>query len=133
MEGSSILFKNNTFEVNDNMTCKAKNIIYVIQCGGCNEQYVGETVNFRSKVTLHNQHIRVPELRKIPVSGHIADCCDREPEYFIFPFYQMKTETYKNCVQTERKLIKSVTLSTLTTEHYYIAVNLCLNKALKID
>ena len=130
MEGSSLSFKDKTFKVNDNMTCKAKNIIYVIQCRGCNEQYIGETVNLRNRVTLHNQHIRVPELRKIPVSGHIADCSDREPKYFIFPFYQMKTESiikrkekrsfvferfYLNlilyteyvtyCVQTGRKLI----------------------------
>ena len=93
MEGSSVSFKDKTFKVNDNMTCKAKNFIYVIQCRGCNEQYIGETVNLRNRVTLHNQHIRVPKLRKIPVNGHIADCSDREPKYFIFPFYQMKTES----------------------------------------
>ena len=58
-----------------------------------NNNYIGETIYLRNRVPLHNQYIRVPELRKIPVSGHIADCSDREPKYFIFPFYQMRTES----------------------------------------
>ena len=91
IEGSSISFKEKTFKVNANMTCKAKNVMNVIQCRGCNEQYIGETVNLRNRVTLHNQHIRVPELRKIPVSGHIADYSDREPKYYIFPFFNNVT------------------------------------------
>ena len=39
MDGSPVSFKDKTFKVNDTMTCKAKNGIYVIQCRGCNEQY----------------------------------------------------------------------------------------------
>ena len=105
MEGSAVSFKDKTFKVNDNMTRKAKNVIYVIQCRGCNEQYLGETVNLRNRVTPHNQHIRVSELRKIPVSDHIADCSDKEPKYFIFPFYQMKTESIIKRKENEKFFI----------------------------
>ena len=92
-EGSSVKFKNKSFKVNKNMSCKAKNVIYVIQCRGCDEQYIGETNNLRNRTALHNQHIRHEALRKIPLSGQIADCSDKEPKYFMFPFYQMKTES----------------------------------------
>ena len=93
-EGLSVEFKNKTFKVNENMSCKAKNVIYVIQCGGCDEQYIGEANNLWNKTTLNNQHIRHEALRKIPLSGHIAYCSHKEPNYFInFPFYQMKTES----------------------------------------
>lgn len=107
LEGTSISFKDKTFKIKDNMTCKAKNVIYVIQCRGCNEQYIGETGNLRNRVTLHNQHIRVPTLRKIPLSGHIADCSDREPKYYISPFYQMKTESIIKRKEKEKFFIRT--------------------------
>ena len=90
-EGSSVKFKNKSFKVNEKMSCKAKNVIYVIQCRGCDEQYIGETNNLRNRTTLHNQHIRNEALRKIPLRCHIADCSDKETKYFMFPFYQMKS------------------------------------------
>ena len=62
------------------MSCKSKHGIYMIQCSCCNEQYIGETVNLRNHITLHNQHIRHAKLRKIQVSGHIADRSDQDPK-----------------------------------------------------
>ena len=106
-EGSSANFKGKVFKVNDDMSCKSKNVIYVIQCRGCNEQYIGETVNLRNRITLHNQHIRHAELRKIPVSGHIADCSDQDPKYFVFPFYQMKTESIMKRKEKEKYFIRT--------------------------
>ena len=92
-EGSSANFKGNLFKMNDDMPCKSKHVIYVIQCRGCTGQYIGETVNLRNRIALHNQHLRHAELRKIPVSGHVADRSDQDPKYFVFSFYQMKTES----------------------------------------
>ena len=106
-EGPSANFKGKVFKVNDDMSCKSKNVIYVIQCRGCNEQYIGETVNLRNRITLHNQHIRHAELRKIPVSGHIADCSDQDPKYFVFPFYQMKTESIMKRKEKEKYFIRT--------------------------
>ena len=31
-----------TFYVTTNMGCDAKNLIYVMQCTGCDEEYIGE-------------------------------------------------------------------------------------------
>ena len=73
---------------------------------GCNKQYTGETCNLRNRVTLHNQHIRVPERRKIPVSVHIADCSDREPKYCIVPFFQMKTDSIIKRKEKEKFFIR---------------------------
>ena len=86
-EGSSVNSKGKLFRVvNDDVSCKSKHVIYAIQYRGCNEQYFGETVKLINHITLHNQHIRHAKLRKIPVSGHIADCSDQDPKYFVFPF-----------------------------------------------
>ena len=75
------------------MSCTVKNVVYVIECRGCGEYYIGETNNLRKRTTLHNQHIRHENLRMIPVSGHIATCSDKDPKYFMFPFYKMKCDS----------------------------------------
>ena len=97
--------KGKVFKLNDDMSCKSKNVIYVIQCRGWNEQYIGETVNLINRITLYNQHIRHAELRKIPVSGHFADCSDQDPKYVVFPFYQMKTESIMKRKEKEKFFI----------------------------
>ena len=123
-EGSSTYFKDKVFTVKDNMSCKAKNVIYVIQCRGCNEQYIGETVNLRNRATLHNQHIKHAELRKIPVSQHIAECSDQDPKYYIFPFYQMKTESIIKRKEKEKYFIRTFSPK-LNSLHWY-SIILCI-------
>ena len=68
---------------------------------------IGETVNLRNRITLHNQHIKHAELRKIPVSQHIAECSDQDPKYYIFPFYQMKTESIIKRKEKEKYFIRT--------------------------
>ena len=111
-------FKGNLFKVNDDMSCKSKKVIYMIQCRGCNEQYIGETVNLGNRIRLHNQHIKHAELRKIPVSGHIADCSDQDIKYFVFPFYLMKRESIMK--RKEKKII--------SFEHFCLNLTLYINE-----
>ena len=92
-EGSSFSFKGKNFTVNADMSCTVKNVIYVIECRGCQKYYIGETNNLRNRTTLHNQHIRHENLRMTPVSGHIATCSDKDPKYFMFPFFKMNSDS----------------------------------------
>ena len=87
-ERASFNFKGKQFNINTNMTCTVKNVIYVIECRGCRKYYIGETNNLRNRTTLYNQHIRHEHLRMIPVSGHIASCSNTDPKYFMFPFFK---------------------------------------------
>ena len=44
MTDNEFLFKcGKTFKVKTTMSCDAKNLIYVIKCKGCDEEYIGET------------------------------------------------------------------------------------------
>lgn len=91
VEGHTFNFKNGKqFHVNENITCDVKNVIYVITCGGCAENYIGETGNLRQRVTIHNQQIRDPSTRKIQLSEHIDRCSSSDPKYTLFPFYKMQ-------------------------------------------
>ena len=77
------------------MTCEVKNVIYVMKCRGCGEEYIGETGIFlRKRVTVHNQQIRDPHTRMLRVSGHIDECARNiHPKYYIFPFFKMYSES----------------------------------------
>ncbi|MCG7879609.1 MAG: GIY-YIG nuclease family protein [Candidatus Thiodiazotropha endolucinida] len=96
LEGNSFTFRCGTnFTIHENMSCDVKNVVYVMKCRGCGEEYIGETGNLlRQRVTIHNQQIRDPKTRMIKVSEHIANCAhDLNPKYNIFPFYKMYSES----------------------------------------
>ena len=80
------------FYVHESMTCAVKNVLYVIKCGGCGEEYIGQTGDFlRKRVTVHNQQIRDPKTRMLYVSGHIDICANQLiPKYMIFPFHTVQ-------------------------------------------
>ena len=61
--------------VHENMSCDVKNVIYVMKCRGCGEEYIGETGNLlRQRVLIDNQQIRDPSTRMLKVREHISYC-----------------------------------------------------------
>ena len=63
------------FKIHEDMTCEVKNVIYVMKCRGCGEEYIGKTGNFlRKRVTIHNQQIRDRRTRMLRISWHIDEC-----------------------------------------------------------
>ena len=96
LEGHSFTFRcGKNFTIHENMSCNVKNVVYVMKCRGCGEEYIGETGNpLRQRVTIHNQQIRDPKTRMLKVSEHIANCAHAlNPKYNIFPFYKMYSES----------------------------------------
>ena len=96
IEGDAIEFKcGRKFYVHESMTCDVKNVLYVMKCSGCGEEYIGQTGDYlRKRVTVHNQQIRDPRTRMLYVSGHIDTCAHQTiPKYTIFPFYKMYSDS----------------------------------------
>ena len=92
LEGNSLEFNcGRKFYVHESMTCEVKNVVYVMKCRGCNEEYIGETGKYlRRRVTVHNQQIRYPKTRMLFVSEHLSTCAHQmNPKFYIFPFYKM--------------------------------------------
>ena len=85
--GQSITFKNGMkFNVNSNMTCKSKNLLYCMTCPTCGENYIGQTgTKLADQVRVHKQQIRDPTLRNTPCSGHFDSCGNGH--FRIFPFF----------------------------------------------
>ena len=84
------------FKIHENMSCDVKNVIYVMKCKDCGDEYIlGETDNYlRKRVTVHNQQIRDPRTRMLQVSAHTDTYANNTfPKYYIFPFYEMYSES----------------------------------------
>ena len=74
--GNSFTFKcEKTFYVTTSRGCDAKHLIYVMQCTGCDEEYIGETCDsLPHRMTVHRQQIRNSNVRILHVSNPITTC-----------------------------------------------------------
>ena len=91
IEGSQLKFTNGqVFKIKNSFTCASGNLIYVITCRGCKENYIGQTGStIRRRMTVHRQQIRDPSTRQIPLSEHIDLCGGQvKPNFYVFPIYQ---------------------------------------------
>ena len=74
------------------MSCSNFNVIYVVICTGCLEEYIGEMglgkTRLRDRVRVHRQHKKQPEHQKLKVEEHIR-ICGRD-SFKIFPFLHMR-------------------------------------------
>lgn len=94
-EGEFISFKNQrtAFYVKMDMGCTSRNVVYTIICGGCGEEYIGQTsTSLRTRVTIHNQQLRDRSTRQLGMTDHLECCAVQrgfDPPYRIFPFYKV--------------------------------------------
>jgi len=106
IEGSSLKIKNKVFHIRENMNCTVKNVIYVLICNGCSEFYIGQTGDkLRNRRTVHDQQIRDPSTRQLPLSAHIEICSTKDPKYLIFPFYKCHSDNVSARLSKERYFI----------------------------
>ena len=94
IENPTVTFKNRQkpFVVKSELTCNAKNVIYVLFCKGCNAEYIGQTTNFRQRVTVHRQQIRENNFM-ILASQHFHNCHPHEdPPFLAAPFFKTTKE-----------------------------------------
>ena len=58
IEASEYMVNDKIIRVNTPMDFSVKNVVYMIQCRGCDEIYIGETNDLRKRMTVHRQQIR---------------------------------------------------------------------------
>ena len=83
-----------TFKLKNRFTCDSCNLIYVVICGTCNEEYIGETgegkTKLRDRVRVYSQHIRQSQYQQLKVEGHLSVCGNGE--FRIFSLLQMRSQ-----------------------------------------
>lgn len=59
-----------TFRINEPLNCDSQNVVYLLHCEVCNQQYIGQTGNaFRLRLNNHRAHART--LPSLPFSKHL--------------------------------------------------------------
>ena len=106
LEVKSFYFRNSgvLFEIKTPMDCTVRNVIYCIQCKdtGCGQTYIGETVNFRSRMSSHKTHSKEPHAA-MEVARHLYKC---GKGFWKFPLYKVKLENKIARLVKEDQLVK---------------------------
>lgn len=104
--GDSItLLNGKTVTPNENLNCKSKNLIYIITCSTCKENYIGQTGNsICERIRIHRQQIQNPNTRMIPLSEHLDVC--GHGNFKVFPFYKMNDSDVNNRLLKEKHFMK---------------------------
>ena len=121
IEGTEIDLKCGiNFIVKNSMTCYSTNLLYVLICSGCKNEYIGETGDtLRAKMRVHRQQIQDDNYRILHVSKHIHECAKEfHPQFKVMPFYKMSPDSTKIEREVkERQFIKKCKPSLNTTTH----------------
>ncbi len=90
------------FKIRSLLCCKSKNVLYLITCLGCCEQYVGMTNDtLAARMRVHRQHINTPKYRKLGVSRHIAECASDSLKFNVVPFFKLNESKTEGLVKED--------------------------------
>ena len=103
LEVDSFYFKNSgiNFTIKTPMTCTVRNVIYVLQCKACQQTYIGETVNFRSRMSAHKNSSKDPD-SAMEVANHLYRCGGG---FWKLPIFKVKVENKIARLVKENSLI----------------------------
>ena len=109
--GNSYTFKNvdKTLNLKAHFSCDSSNLLYIVICPTCGEEYIGETGVGKTKLRNHvqiyrRQHIRQPEYQKLKVEEHLRTCGGGT--FKIFALLQMRISEINLRRSYERSFMK---------------------------
>ena len=74
------------FYLKEDMTCESGNLVHVVICSRCNEEYIGETGEGRTRVQdrvrVYRQHIRQLQYQQLKCDEHFK----------TFPFFKLHSQ-----------------------------------------
>ena len=89
------------------MDCKTMDLIYLLVCTKCEEEYLGETgCTISERTNLHRSQIKNEKYRKLKVSKHIHECGG--DKFKMFPFYKCTQQSHIYREEMEMKFRKLV-------------------------
>ena len=75
----------------NSFNCESSNLIYVVICQGCKEEYIGETgCLVKEQIKIYRHHIRQPKYQQLLVEENLRTCRDRK--FHLFPFFKISQE-----------------------------------------
>ena len=90
-------------------SCDSYNLLYIIVCSRCGEEYTDETgihkTKLKDRVRVYRQHIKQPEYQKPKVEEHLRTC--GKGNFKIFPLLQMRSSGIHLRRSYERNFMKN--------------------------
>ena len=78
-----------TFLLKNSFNCESSNLIYVVICQECKEEYIGETgCLLKGRRNIYRQHM--PQYEQLVVEEHLRACGDGK--FHMFPFFNIIQE-----------------------------------------
>ena len=68
-------FRGKTYFIKGNLACDSCNVIYLITCSNCSEQYVGLAINFKQRFRIHKYDIKTNNDRCGTARHFNNKCC----------------------------------------------------------
>ena len=108
--GNRYTFKNvdKTFNLKTHFSYDSSNLLYIVICPTCGEEYTCETGVGKTKLTdrvrVYQQHIRQPEYQKLKVEEHLRTC--GKDTFKIFPLLQRQSSDIDLRRSYERNFMK---------------------------
>ena len=95
-----------TWKYNRLFTCDSINILYVVLCIVCNENYLGKTKHCMNRISKHASDVRIPENSKCrKCTDHLRNCSKlREPYFHFYPFFYVNEPGLRHFMETRFRL-----------------------------
>ena len=72
--------------------CERSNLIYLVNCQGCQEEYMGEMVCLvKDQINIYRHYIRQPQYQQLAVEEYLRTC--GEEKLPMFPLFKILQET----------------------------------------
>ena len=105
LEVRSLYFANadKDFEIKTQMDCNTRNVVYCVRCKKCDQTYIGETVDFRARMTKHRTDSGSWVNASQEVSRHLFRCGQG---FWAIPIFKVKEDNKISRLVKEDQLIK---------------------------
>ena len=95
-EGSFHTFKTtgDIFYLKEDITCESSDLIYLVICSTCHEEYTEETwegkTRVRDRIWVYRQHLCQPQYQQLKCKEHFRTC--GKGEFEIFRFFKLHSK-----------------------------------------
>ena len=79
-----------TYFIKGNLSCDSCNVIYLITCSKCREQYVGSAINFKQRFRIHKSDIKTNKYRCGTARHFNNKCCNPNNKHAYLKYRLLK-------------------------------------------
>ena len=90
------------FKIRSPFSCISSNVIYIIICSGCQEEYIGQTSRtLKERLGVYREAIRHPKYERLPVEKHLREC--GKGKFNMFPILQVRKDDKltRECIESK--------------------------------